>query len=91
MAKNINFEQLLEYVVNGESAKAEELFHQLVVLKSREIYENIIEDEMKDVDIDEASEEEDEEMDEAMEEEDDEEMDEATESDDEEMLFLRVL
>lgn len=85
MAKNINFEQLLEYVVNGESAKAEELFHQLVVLKSREIYENIIEDEMKDVDIDEASEEEDEEMDEAMEEEDDEEMDEATESDDEEM------
>jgi hypothetical protein len=74
MAKKINFEQLLEYVVNGETAKADELFHQLVVLKSREIYENIIESELEDVDIDEASEEDDEE-----------EMDEATESDDEEM------
>jgi hypothetical protein len=85
MASKINFEQLLEYVVNGESAKAEELFHQLVVLKSREIYENLIEDEMKDVDIDEASEEDDEEeMDEATES-DDEEMDEAREEDDEEM------
>ena len=74
MAKKINFEQLLEYVVNGETAKADELFHQLVVLKSREIYENIIESELEDVDIDEASEEDDEE-----------EMDEATESDEEEM------
>ena len=73
MAKKINFEQLLEYVVNGETAKADELFHQLVVQKSREIYEGLIEDEMKDVDIDEASED------------DEEEMDEATESDDEEM------
>jgi len=73
MAKKINFEQLLEYVVNGESAKAEELFHQLVVQKSREIYEGLIEDEMKDVDLDEESDE------------DDEEMDEATDSDDEEM------
>jgi len=85
MAKKINFEQLLEYVVNGETAKADELFHQLVVLKSREIYENIIESELEDVDIDEASEEDDEEeMDEATES-DEEEMDEATESDEEEM------
>lgn len=79
MAKKINFEQLLEYVVNGETAKADELFHQLVVLKSREIYENIIESELEDVDIDEASEEDEEEMDEATEEE---EMDEATEEED---------
>lgn len=85
MAKEISFEQLLEYVVNGETTKAEELFHQLVVAKSREIYENLIEDEMKDVDIDEASkEEDDEEMDEARKE-DDEEMDEAASNDDEEM------
>jgi hypothetical protein len=74
MANKINFEQLLEYVVNGETAKADELFHQLVVLKSREIYENIIESDLEDVDIDEASEEDDEE-----------EMDEATEEDEEEM------
>jgi len=73
MANKINFEQLLEYVVNGETAKADELFHQLVVQKSREIYEGLIEDEMKDVDLEEESEE------------DDEEMDEATESDEEEM------
>ena len=79
MAKKINFEQLLEYVVNGETAKADELFHQLVVQKSREIYEGLIEDEMKDVDIDEESEEEDEDqVDEETEEEDDE-MDESLE------------
>jgi hypothetical protein len=81
MANKINFEQLLEYVVNGETAKADELFHQLVVLKSREIYENIIESELEDVDIDEASEEDDEEMDETTES-DDEEMDESTEDED---------
>jgi hypothetical protein len=73
MAKKINFEQLLEYVVNGETAKADELFHQLVVQKSREIYEGLIEDEMKDVDIDEESEED----------EDDEKVDEATDEDEE--------
>jgi hypothetical protein len=78
MANKINFEQLLEYVVNGETAKADELFHQLVVLKSREIYENIIESELDDVDIDESSEEDEEEMDEATES-DEEEMDESTE------------
>ena len=78
MAKKINFEQLLEYVVNGETAKADELFHQLVVQKSREIYEGLIEDEMKDVDIDEESEEEDDMVDETTEE-DDEEMEEGIE------------
>lgn len=82
-----NFEALLEYIVNGEQAKAEELFHQLVVAKSREIYENLLEEEMKDEeDLDEASEEEDEEeLDESSEEDDEEEMDESTEEDDEEM------
>ena len=79
MAKKINFEQLLEYVVNGETAKADELFHQLVVQKSREIYEGLIEDEMKDVDIDEESEEEDEDQVDEETEEDDEEMDESLE------------
>ena len=78
-----NFESLLEYIVNGEQAKAEELFHQLVVAKSREIYENLLDEEMEDEDMDEASEEEDEDMDEASEE--DEDMDESAEADDDEM------
>lgn len=55
MADTQNFEKLLEYIVNGEQEKAEELFHTLVVNKSREIYEGLFEEEMKDVDIDEAS------------------------------------
>lgn len=36
------FEQLLEYVVNNETEKANALFHDIVVAKSREIYENLI-------------------------------------------------
>jgi len=62
---NQNFEKLLEYIVNGEQEKAEELFHTLVVGKSREIYEGLFEEEMKDVDIDEAKKDDDEEMEEA--------------------------
>ena len=58
MAKN-GFEQLLEFVVNGEQAKAEELFHQLVVAKSREIYENLLEEEMPEDDIEEGMEDDD--------------------------------
>ena len=65
---NQNFEKLLEYIVNGEQEKAEELFHALVVNKSREIYEGLFEEEMKDVDMDESAEEE-EDMEEASEEE----------------------
>ena len=40
--------QMLENLVNGEQAKAEELFHEYVVAKSREIYETLIESEMED-------------------------------------------
>ena len=36
------FEQLLDYLVNEEMDKANELFHEIVVEKSREIYENLI-------------------------------------------------
>jgi len=80
-----NFESLLEYIVNGEQGKAEELFHQLVVAKSREIYENLLDEEMEEEeDLDEAADEEEEELDEAAEDED-EEMDESAESDDEDM------
>jgi len=74
---HINFEKLLEYIVNGEQEKAEELFHSLVVNKSREIYEGLFEEEMKDVDMDEAKDCDDEEMEEAKEDDEDEAVEEA--------------
>ncbi len=39
------FEQLLDLLVNEETDKANELFHEIVVEKSREIYENLIAEE----------------------------------------------
>jgi hypothetical protein len=48
------FEQLIEYVINDEEAKAQALFHEIVVEKSRQIYENI----MSEEDIEEAKHEE---------------------------------
>ena len=39
------YEQLIEYVNNGDDAKAEDLFHELVVEKSRDIYESLMDDE----------------------------------------------
>ena len=39
------FEKLIEYVINDEEAKARELFHNIVVEKSRSIYESIMEEE----------------------------------------------
>ena len=58
-------EQMLEHLVNDEQDKAEELFHEYVVAKSREIYESLIEEEMKDDEEDE-----DEDMEEAAKDED---------------------
>ena len=48
MAEKSLLEQMLERLVNDDQAKAEELFHEYVVGKSREIYENLIEAEMAD-------------------------------------------
>jgi hypothetical protein len=59
MADKNTLSQMLESLVNGEQQKAEELFHEFVVARSREIYEGLIESEMKD------DEEDDEEVDEA--------------------------
>ena len=59
------FEQLIEYVINDEEAKAKELFHDIVVEKSREIYENLM-DEEEELDEAESTDKEDEEMDEGM-------------------------
>ena len=39
------FEQLIEYVINDDEAKARELFHDIVVEKSRAIYEEMMEEE----------------------------------------------
>jgi len=39
------FEKLIEYIINDEDQKARELFHDIVVEKSRDIYESIIEQE----------------------------------------------
>jgi hypothetical protein len=43
------FEQLIEYVINDEEAKARELFHDIVVEKSRQIYENIMAEEAEEL------------------------------------------
>lgn len=45
------FEQLIEFVINDEETKARELFHDIVVEKSRQIYEEMMQDE----DLDESS------------------------------------
>jgi len=54
------FEQLIEYVINDEEAKAQALFHEIVVEKSRQIYENIMAEEADELeeaeDIEEANE-----------------------------------
>ena len=46
--KNSLIEQMLEHLVNDEQQKAEELFHEYVVTKSREIYEDLIESEIEE-------------------------------------------
>jgi len=43
------FEQLIEYVINDQEQKARELFHDIVVEKSREIYENLMQEEAEDI------------------------------------------
>jgi hypothetical protein len=79
MAQN-KFEEMLERLINEDKEGAEELFHEIVVEKSRDIYESLLE---SDLDLEEES---DEEVDES----EDEDLDEATdeevdESDDEEV------
>jgi hypothetical protein len=73
MTDRSKFEQMLEHLVNEESDKAKELFHQLVVEKSREIYEEILsedfqtEEDMEDEEaVEEAEDKDDEEMEESF-------------------------
>ena len=70
MADLNKFEQMLEKLVNEDKAGAEELFHEIVVEKSRDIYESLLESDLEDDEVEEST---DEEVDEA----DDEEVDES--------------
>ena len=47
------FNELLDLLVNEENDKAEELFHDIVVEKSRDIYNSLVEQDVEDVKIEE--------------------------------------
>lgn len=64
MTDRAKFEQMLEYLINEDKEKAEELFHELVVAKSREIYENLLDDDIQVEEVE--DEEEDEEVEESF-------------------------
>ena len=51
------FEKLIEYVINDEEQKARDLFHEIVVEKSRGIYENLMAEDAKEEELEEAKEE----------------------------------
>jgi len=51
--ENKKFEQLIELIINENEDKARELFHEIVVEKSREIYESIMDEEMMEAKDDE--------------------------------------
>ena len=58
------FQKMLEYLVNEQQDKAEALFHEIVVEKSRQIYETILAEELeKDEEVEESDDEEVEESD----------------------------
>jgi hypothetical protein len=76
MTDRSKFEQMLEHLVNEDQEAAKDVFHQIVVEKSRQIYENILAEDFEEED--------EEEVDEAKDEDDEEEVDEAKDEDDEE-------
>jgi hypothetical protein len=80
MADLSKIEAMLESLVNEDKAKAEELFHEFVIEKSREIYEGLLESDLEDLE-----EETDEEVEEAADEEVDESEDDLDEAADEEV------
>ena len=72
MADRNKFEEMLERLINEDKAGAEELFHEIVVEKSRDIYAGILENDLEEVTDEEVDEATDEEVDEASDEEVDE-------------------
>ena len=83
MTDRNKFEEMLERLVNEDKEGAEALFHEIVVEKSRDIYESLLEDEeveeTTDEEVDEATDEEIDESDEDLDESDDEDLDESDE------------
>jgi len=63
---NKKFEQLIDLIINENEEQAKALFHDIVVEKSREIYESMMDEE--DEELEEATEEDEEAIDESMEE-----------------------
>ena len=51
MADKNKFEQMLEKLIAEDRAGAEELFHEIVVDKSRTIYEKLLDDDMPEVEV----------------------------------------
>jgi D-alanyl-D-alanine carboxypeptidase (penicillin-binding protein 5/6) len=74
MSDNTKFEQLLDLLVNEEKDKAESLFHDIVVEKSKEIYQGLIESDEseKEDEVEETSEKEEDAVEEASEKDDEE-------------------
>ena len=82
MADRNKFEEMLERLVNEDRNGAEELFHEIVVEASRDIYEQLLSEEADEEVVDEAT---DEEVDESEEDLDESEDDDLEESDDEDL------
>ena len=57
MADKNKFEQMLEKLIAEDRAGAEELFHEIVVDKSRTIYEKLLDDDMPEVEVEESKDE----------------------------------
>ena len=55
MANQSKFEAMLEKLIAEDKAGAEELFHEIVVEKSRSIYEDLLETDTAEVEVDEAA------------------------------------
>ena len=68
MADRNTLSQMLEHLVNDDQQKAEELFHEYVVAKSREIYEELIESELQENDDEDEDDDDDEKTEESVEE-----------------------
>ena len=85
MADRNKFEEMLEKLVAEDRKGAEELFHEIVVEKSRTIYENLLADDVKELDVAEEKKE-DEAVDEASKEDDDKEVDEASKESEEDKV-----
>jgi hypothetical protein len=56
MTDRSKFELMLDALINEQQDKAKEIFHDIVVEKSREIYENLLADDMEEEDMEEGME-----------------------------------